>query len=862
MRMDDCTEAPPVSAERLIDLHHGWQLAELPAETPQALAGEARGGLPAEVNLDWLPAAVPGSVHGALLAAGRIPDPFHGLNEQAVQWVGERRWLWRLHFDVALPLAGHEDLVFEGLDTYARAWLNGTLLFAADNMFVPHRVDVRALLKAGRNELLLQFEPPLARARAEEAQHGRRALWNGDSARLHARKAQYHFGWDWGPVLLTSGPWRPVRRHSHAVRIDEVQVLTDLDVARRRAKLRLRARLSGAGEGLRVEFELRDPQGRVLALPDQAADRPEAGLDLDDIALWWPRGLGAQPLYTLVTRVRGAGRQLLAEHAQRIGLRTLVLKQEPVQGEPGTSFHFEVNGEAFFAGGANWIPEDLLQERVTPARLRERVAQAADANMNMLRVWGGGVYEDDAFYDACDELGLLVWQDFMFACGLYPAHAPFQASVQAEAEAAVKRLRHHACLALWCGNNEDYSVAESLGHHGPGQPAEGFPARAIYEQLLPAVCAAHDPGRAYWPGSPYTPPDASGQQRSASDSTIADRHSWEVWHQQMLPYQRYGEVGARFVSEFGLQSHASLPVLEAALPPDERYPESRTLAWHNKAGSGVPDGHRRLAVYLADNLRAVTTLAGHVYATQFIQAEAMRVAYQDFRARWQQPGARACGGALVWQLNDCWPATSWALIDVAGTPKPAWHSVRRALAPLAVALRLAPGRASGVLMNAGAARPLTLALRLFALDGRCVFEHRWHTEAVANGSQPLAADLPAFDTPVMGELCALAADDGPVLARDCAWPEPFRFHALGRATLQIRRTAGRLSLQTTAPIKGLWLQADSTRFDDNFIDLVPGEAHPVSWVGETPSTLRWRALDHAEQTVPLAAATLAQGLAC
>jgi beta-mannosidase len=668
-----------VTPERLIDLHDGWLLAQAPVGADAAVLA----GIPAE---NWLPAAVPGSAHGALLAAGRVPDPFYGRNESELRWIAERSWAWRLDFEVG-ELAEREELVFEGLDTYCSVWLNGELLLASDNMFVPHRVPVRDRLRPGRNRLLLRFDPALDRARELEALHGKRQLWNGDSARLYARKAQYHFGWDWGPELIVSGPWRPVRRWSGSARIAELHARTQVDVEAGRATVQVQAGVEGARAGQVLQVELLDPQGCRVAVREVPAEAPRASLDVMGAQLWWPRSLGGQPLYLLVARLM-EGDRVLAESRQRLGLRQLRLVQAPVQGEAGSSFHFEVNGQGFFAGGANWIPDDSLLERITPARYRERVAQAAAANMNMLRVWGGGIYEHEAFYEACDELGVLVWQDFMFACGLYPAHDEFLLSVRAEASAAVKRLRHHACLALWCGNNEDYMVAESNGLAGPGVPADKFEARVIYEELLPEVCAALDPGRPYWPGSPFTPGDGA----KSSDATVGDRHSWEVWHQQMLPYQRYGEVQARFVSEFGMQSHPSLALFESVLPEDERFPESRTVQWHNKAGSpSGPDGHRRLSVYQADNLRAATTLAGHVYATQFVQAEAMRVAYQDFRRRWQQPGARACGGALVWQLNDCWPVTSWALIDSAGTVKPAWHTVRRALAPLAVAVRLETG---------------------------------------------------------------------------------------------------------------------------------------------------------------------------
>ena len=829
-----------MSVEQLIDLHEGWRLAEAPADADWATLST----LPETV---WLPATVPGSAHNALLMAGRIPDPLFGRHEAEVQWVGERTWAWRLDFKVE-GLAEHEDIVFEGLDTFCTVWLNGEKLLASNNMFVPTRVDVRQRLRLGTNELCLRFDPALARARELEVVYGKRPLWNGDSARLHARKAQYHFGWDWGPDLQVSGPWRPVRRHSWTARIEDLQCRTSVDVERGQASLQVSA--SGLGPAdARWRFALCDPQGHIVAQAESAGEQASVTLLVDEAQLWWPRGLGEQPLYTVIAQRISDG-AVLAQDQRRVGLRTLRLLHDEVAGEAGLSFHFEVNGQEFFAGGANWIPDDNLLERITPARYRERVRQAAEANMNMLRVWGGGIYEQEAFYEACDELGLLVWQDFMFACGLYPAHAEFMSSVRAEAAAAVKRLRHHACMALWCGNNEDYMLAESVGRSGPGIVPEAFEARAIYERLLPEVCAALDPDRAYWPGSPYTP--CAQDSELSTDKTAGDRHSWEVWHQQMLPYQRYGEVQGRFVSEFGLQSHPSLKLLESVLPEAERYPESRTVMWHNKAGSGVPDGHRRLAVYMADNLRVGPSLAEHVYATQFVQAEAMRVAFQDFRRRWQRPGARAVGGALVWQLNDCWPATSWALIDSGGAAKPAWHATRRALAPLAVALRLEPGLARLALMNGERwAHELALHLRVFGMDGRMLFDARLRQNVPASSCVETTQALKKFEEPIVAELLVLDPRDGHELARDCAWTEPFKFYFLKGAELQIRSDGPALYLSCNRPVKGLWLQADGVTCADNFIDLVPGAPRRVEVQGRIPATLEAVALDHPGHIVKL-----------
>jgi beta-mannosidase len=314
----------------------------------------------------------------------------------------------------------------------------------------------------------------------------------------------------------------------------------------------------------------------------------------------------------------------------------------------------------------------------------------------------------------------------------------------------------------------------------------------------------------------------------------------------MLPYQHYGQVQARFVSEFGMQSHPSLALFEQVLPEEERFPESRTVQWHNKAGSAAgPDGHRRLAVYLADNLRVGATLADHVYATQFVQAEAMRVAYQDFRRRWQRPGARAVSGALVWQLNDCWPVTSWALIDASGAVKPAWHAVRRALAPLAVALRLEAGQARLAVMNGGLqAVAATLQLRVFAMDGRQLAAGSVAQPVPAACSVEVAQPLPVFDEPVVAELCALDAQ-GVELARDCAWTEPFRFYRLGGARIDVTVDGQALLLRSDRPVKGLWLSGSGLRPADNFVDLVPGAVRRIAHEIALPERISAVAVDHA-----------------
>jgi len=796
----------------------------------------------------WHRAQVPGNVYQDLLHEGLIHDPYVAMNERDVQWVAQRNWVYRLDFDLQdLPAQGELDLVCEGLDTFAQVWVNGHCLLRSDNMFVPYRLPVRPWLREGANRLVLVFDSPLLRGREVEARHEKLPLWNGDSSRLYVRKAQYHYGWDWGPVLLTSGPWKPVKLQAYSCRIAELHTPISLSHDDSVATVTVHAELGGSAgvPGLSLRHVLLGPDGSEVAACTVGVDTAGVGaaeFTVNEPQLWWPAGMGGQPLYCLVTELCNAEGAVLDRSERRLGLRRLALLQQPVAGEAGSSFHFAINGREFFTGGANWIPDDNLLNRMTPERYRERVQQARDANMVMLRVWAGGIYEDEAFYDACDELGLLVWQDFLFACGIYPAHDEFVDSVREEAIAAIKRLRHRASLALWCGNNEDYAIAESVGRHGPDKPGDLMPARRIYEGLLPQLCATLDPERPYWPGSPYSP--AEGGIVLSSEPTVGDRHTWEVWHGQMAPYVEYHKFEGRFVSEFGMQSHPSLTLLQKTLAPADQHPHSESLAWHNKAGLLMMDGHRRLAVYLADTLRVGTTLADQVYGTQFVQAEAMRYAYQDYRRRWQRPGRRAVGGALVWQLNDCWPSTSWALIDSAGEVKPAWHAVRRALAPLSVAVRQgADGLRVWVMSSLAEDTPLTLSLQLHDLQGELLGRTRIELVAGANGTTEADVALALPEAHVVAT--AQLHDGARLVSSDSAWPEPFRFRDFPDAGLQARREGQAWWLSVRRPLKGLWLSAPGVRFDDNFIDLVPGTPVRVGYLGDASVPVTAVGLAHA-----------------
>lgn len=788
---------------------------------------------------DWLPANVPGSIHQDLIRAGRIPDPFFGLNEKDVQWVGEADWLYRCAFEVPAAMldAEHVDLCFDGLDTFATVWLNGEVILTSDNMFVPARVPVNTLLKASGNVLCIHFESAVHQGRALEVHYGQGVLWNGETSRLYVRKAQYHYGWDWGPCLLTAGIWRSVRLEAYTARIGEVHAPAEISPDLQQAVLPIEIALVDPPDGAVLDIHLFNAQGETVAEASLPVSEPNVRhmLTIAQPELWYPRGYGGQPRYRLIATLRD-GDMTLDTHELRIGLRRLQLVQEPLADEPGTTFYFEVNNIPLFCGGANWIPADSFTPRITAEQYRAWLQLAADANMLMLRVWGGGIYEEDVFYDTCDELGLLVWQDFMFACGMYPAHDKFLASVRAEAEANVMRLRHHACIALWCGNNEDYQVAESLNVYDPAFNRNfiltPFPAREIYERLLPKICKALDPIHPYWRGSPYGGVSVHAQ-------TVGDRHSWDVWHGKMADYRDYPQYSGRFVSEFGMQAAPALTTIESCTLPEDRDVHGPVMRHHNKA----TDGPERLDHYLSIKFLEPTNLDEYIYATQFLQSEALAAGIDGWRRRWAGPGHYATAGALIWQLNDCWPVISWALADYYRRPKPAYYRVRRTLAPIALGIAptaddLAIWAVNGTLKAVEA----SLDIQVIGFDGTFLVHETNHVTLPPLQSTELGSYLSKYNQDGSVVISARLFQGGTVIARATHWPEPHQYLTYPDPGLQVTFQGENIfTVSVQRPARGVYFAAPgATNWSDNMIDLLPGDDQIIHAVGISDQiTVRW-----------------------
>lgn len=620
-----------------------------------------------------LSAHVPGCVHTALLAEGVLADPWFRDAEKDLQWVCARGWTYERSFTwdpaEAAETEGEPALVMEGLDTLCEVILNGKTLLSTDNMFRAWSVAIGEWLRSGENHLKLRFAsvlPYLKKARERKPLPAWNEFREEFRGRGHLRKMACGFGWDWGFMAPGIGPWKSVRivsgaRWSH-VRVDQEHRPDGV-------RLRLDGEWTG-GANHRVRYRLTAPDGMETVVD---AGGGIGKTTIEDPALWWPRGMGGQPLYILRAELLDGGGAVADAHERRLGLRTIRLEQKP--DAFGESFRFVVNGRAIFAKGANWVPADLWPHRVDRAAYERLLEAAAAAHMNMIRVWGGGIYEADTFYDLCDEKGLLVWQDFMFACGTYPGGDPaFVANVEAEAREQVRRLRDHACLALWCGNNEiEQGFINWKGDAWTDTTMPLAEYAKIFDECLPQVVRGEDGATPYIPSSGHTP----GENRSnVHDATCGDAHSWSVWFGGE-PIEAQRKWTHRFMSEFGFQSFPEPSTVEAFTEPAERAFCSWVLDFHQRS----PDGNRKIFQYLLDWFRPPGGFGELLWMTQLIQALCVQVAVEH--------GRRVQGrmdGVLYWQLNDVWPGATWSSIDVHGKWKALHYLAKRFFAPVMVSL--------------------------------------------------------------------------------------------------------------------------------------------------------------------------------
>lgn len=608
----------------------------------------------------WLPATVPGYVHLDLADNGVIEDPFFRMNELGSRWVDECDWTYRTVFefqaDASLP---RRVLRFEGLDTVSEIYLNQELIGYCDNMFLPLELEVTEKLLPGRNELEVRFRSAVRvgdeRRTAYFEEEGLPLNLRQFDERAFVRKAQYMSGWDWGPRLISCGIWRPVTLLEFASRIKGFSVLQS-QLEDGSFRVWTETEVEGSGE---VTLRFGD-----FTATSHSSDLKEIDTVVNDPHLWWPNGMGDQHLYEASAAIEDGERV-----GKKVGLRTISLDRSP--DSVGEKFTFLINGKPLWARGANWIPNDSFPSRVSESEYRYQIESCRELGMNMLRVWGGGLYELDAFYDVCDETGILVWQDFPYACSYYPDGEKACAEARREAQFQVKRLRDRAALALWCGNNENLTMWQ--GKWGGELSPPRYYGENIYEKVLPEVVSEMDPTRSYIPTSPIgEEPDGTG---NANQGRYGDSHYWDVWHGRG-DWIHYQDSDTRFSSEFGFASSCSMEMWDISLEEADRSPESPAVRWHNETGKGWD----KFLGYVTQHYPGPKSLDEWVYYSQLNQRDALRFGIEHWRR------AEICQGTLIWQFNDCWPVQSWAVQDYLRLLKPAGFELRRLYANQMISL--------------------------------------------------------------------------------------------------------------------------------------------------------------------------------
>ncbi len=683
----------------------------------------------------WRSAVVPGTVHTDLLAHKLIPDPFAGANEKGLQWIDKKDWEYRTSMLVppaTFDLYGEMALDFTGLDTYADVYLNDKLILKARNMFVGKMVPVRSVLKPGLNHLRIFFHSPIAHD-MPKFMKDRLIYPAGNDAddiplSVHARKAPYHYGWDWGPRYVTSGIWRPVYFVAWSkARLEDVWIrqrsLTDAS-AQMEARLKLDVRKAGVYKIVVHSADRSFHPQTLTATLTAGANETNLPFTIAKPKRWWPNGLGAQHLYPVLVSIL-QGKDTLQQVKRKIGLRTVEVVNEA--DSIGTSFYVKVNGRPVFMKGANYIPSDNFLPRVSPQRYKKMFEDMQASHFNMIRVWGGGIYENDRFYDLADEKGILVWQDFMFACTLYPSDTNFLEQVKEETAYNIARLRNHPSLALWCGNNE---IAVAIKNWGwkDGYAYTGEQWRkmlkgydTLFHDILEKEVQLHDPGRFYFPSSPIS------NWGKAEDFRHGDNHYWGVWH-GMEWFEALNTHIPRFMSEYGFQSFPELNTVRTYADSSQWNIHSFVMQAHQKS---FTRGNAAIKTYMDHYYKPPRDFPAFLYLSQVLQAEGMKVGMEAHRRAMPY-----CMGTLYWQFNDCWPGASWSGIDYFGRWKALQYFVKEAYKPLLVSNVLEDGQVRTYVVNDRLEdEKLALVMQLMDMEGKVLHEKNIPFTAKANTSQ-------------------------------------------------------------------------------------------------------------------------------
>lgn len=608
---------------------------------------------------DTFDATIPGTIHTDLLNNKLIEDPFYADNELRIKWVSECDWVYQTQFDFNRSVSKNYDLVFEGLDTVCEIYLNDVKLGGTDNMFITYKYNIKDILKSTDNTLKVIIKSPVKYAVKQENKYGRLPVAL-NSSRVYIRKAQYSFGWDWGPSFPTSGIWRKVYLQEWTKAKIETLTFSTISINKNNADVEVNVSIKSLDKkelSLKVSMSDFDSHYENCIHID-SSKKQKIRFKIPNPKLWWPNGEGEQNIYLLQVKLVDNNNNVLDELKRNVGIRTidLILKDNEI-----STFKFRINNRDIYCKGVNWIPADSFLPRVTNQKYSKLLSLAKQANINMVRVWGGGIYEDDEFYKQCDELGLLVWQDFMFACGSYPENDDFIANVIEEVNQNVLRIQHHACLALWCGNNEN----EWIWTQEQKTSYKKMPGYNIYHKVIPDILKDIDSAHPYWPSSPF------GNDDDPNSFKSGNTHQWNIWS-RWIDYDEVKNDRSLFVTEFGFQGPANKDTFEKYLPIRNRNISNQIFEHHNKQ----IEGPERIIKFLSGHLPIKTEWDDYLYLTQLNQSFALKTCLEYWRTN------NRTNGSIVWQINDCWPVTSWSIIDSEIKPKMAYYFVKNAFAPI------------------------------------------------------------------------------------------------------------------------------------------------------------------------------------
>lgn len=789
----------------------------------------------------WSDAKVPGTIHQDLLNHNRIPNPFYGMNEEAVQWVENEDWMYRTSFVVTEEQLNRDAAVLEldGLDTYADVFLNGALILRSDNMFVGHKVPVKSVLRKGENRLLIRFRSAVKEALPQWETNGFDYPADNDHSSkrvsIYTRKAPYSYGWDWGIRLATCGIWRPVRLvFSDVARIEDYYV-RQASVSASKADVDNRLEITNVTSQpvsalLKVAYhysanDTKEVQKQIELRPGE--NTVSLPVMIDNPHLWMPNGWGEPSLYKFTASVSVDGVEVASQERQ-VGLRSIRVVME--DDEHGKSFYFEVNGHPMFAKGANFIPDDALLPNVTTERYKRIFEDVKAANMNMLRVWGGGIYEDDKFYDEADRNGILIWQDFLFACTTYPHDPLFLKRVEAEAEYNIKRLRGHASLAMWCGNNEIYEGVRYWGWKNK-YTAEAFAEMnrgydILFRQLLPDMVKRFDSDRFYMHGSPY---EANwGRPESWK---IADSHNWGTWYGRK-PFESFDSEIPRFMSEYGFQAFPEMKTIRTFAEEKDFELESPVMNAHQKATIGNALIKQTMGLYY----KVPAKFEDLVYVGLVLQGQGMRHGIEAHRRN--RP---YCMGSLFWQLNDSWPVVSWSSIDYYGNWKAMQYQSQRAFAPVLInAIKEGDDLCVYLISDELQDRDdVRLTVELMDFDGKSHEKWTHNGKLSANTSMLFLKKrvdefLSKQDAATSFLRFTLKAKNGASLADEVfyfAYPKDQKLpEARIETSVKRRGEAIEMTLKADKLARDIFIEVpvQGVRFSDNFFDLLPGQRKKIT----------------------------------